>query len=182
MRPFYVVTGIFIERKAMILGHIEHSNTYTYLPLVIRQCLDFLIKTDMKALAVGRHDIDGDNIFVNVMEFETQPACEKLAEVHKEYIDIQFLISGQERIGFALACESNPIAKEYDKATDFYLLERVKEESEVIMLPGMFAIFLTGQPHKPGCNVAGSGAALIKKSVIKVHKSLLSKRSIVSHG
>lgn len=155
----------------MILGHIEQPETYRYLPGNVQKCLAFFIQTDMQALPTGRHDIDGDNIFVNVMAFDTQPANEKLAEVHKEYIDIQFLISGEERIGFGLACENNPIAKEYDKESDSYLVEAIKGEAEVIMLPNMFAIFLTGQPHKPGCQV--SHASPIKKAVIKMHKSLL---------
>lgn len=157
----------------MILGHIAQPNTYQYLPAVIRQCVTFLTETDMEALSVGRHDIDGDNIFVNVMEFTTQPADEKLAEAHKEYIDIQFLISGEEQIGFSLACANNPIAKEYDKEADFYLLEEVKTESQVVLLPKMFAIFLTEQPHKPGCIVSGAASVPIKKAVVKVHKSLL---------
>ncbi|PKF50137.1 N-acetylneuraminate anomerase [Enterovibrio nigricans] len=155
----------------MILGHITQPDTYSYLPDAFRRSLAFLAETDMVALSTGRHDIDGDNIYVNVMAFDTQPANEKLAEVHKEYIDIQFLISGEERIGFALANGNNPIAKEYDGESDFYLVESMEGECEVIMSPGMFAIFLTEQPHKPGCNVSASTP--IKKAVVKVHKSLL---------
>ncbi|MDD1781501.1 YhcH/YjgK/YiaL family protein [Enterovibrio sp. ZSDZ35] len=155
----------------MILGHITQPETYAHLPEAFRRSLAFLAETDMVALPTGRHDIDGDNIYVNVMAFDTQPANEKLAEVHKEYIDIQFLISGAERIGFALANDRNPIAKEYDAESDFYLVESMEGESEIIMSPDMFAIFLTEQPHKPGCNVTTSTS--IKKAVVKVHKSLL---------
>ncbi|KXF82224.1 N-acetylneuraminate anomerase [Enterovibrio coralii] len=155
----------------MILGHITQPETYAYLPEAFRRSLAFLSETDMLTLPTGRHDIDGDNIYVNVMAFDTQPAKEKLAEVHKEYIDIQFLISGEERIGFALANENNPIAKDYDAESDFYLVESMVGETNVMMTPGTFAIFLPEQPHKPGCNVTASKP--LKKAVVKVHKSLL---------
>lgn len=155
----------------MILGHITQPETFAYLPEAFRRSLAFLAATDMVALPTGRHDIDGDNIYVNVMAFDTLPANEKLAEVHKEYIDIQFLISGEERIEFALANDNNPVAKEYDAESDFYLVESMVGETGVTMTPGTFAIFLTEQPHKPGCNVTTSKP--LKKAVVKMHKSLL---------
>lgn len=157
----------------MILGHITQPETYAYLPEAFRRSLAFLKDTDMAALPTGRYDIDGDNIYVNVMAFDTQSANEKLAEVHKEYIDIQFLIRGEEYIGFALANENNPIAKEYDAESDFYLVESMMGEAGATMTPGAFAIFLPEQPHKPGCIVTTSKQ--IKKAVVKVHKSLLVK-------
>lgn len=155
----------------MILGNITQAKTYAYLPSAIQRGLAFLATTDMSKLTVGRHDIDGDKIFVNVMEFETQKASEKYAEIHQEYIDIQFLISGQERIDFSLANSSNLVQKEYDEKEDYYLIKSMQDESTLIMQPNMFAIFLTGQPHKPGCFVLAPKQ--IKKAVVKVHKSLL---------
>ncbi len=155
----------------MILGHIENPETFTYLPLALQKSVAFFKDNEMTSLAVGRYEIDGDNIYVNVMEFDTQPENEKLAEVHRDYIDVQFLISGEEKICFALPCETNPIAKEYDKESDAYLVEAMKGELSIIMKPKMFAIFLTEEPHKPGCIVSRSSS--IKKAVVKVKKELL---------
>ena len=36
--------------------------------------LEFLSRDDLADIECGRHDIDGDNVFANVMEFETVPA------------------------------------------------------------------------------------------------------------
>lgn len=155
----------------MIFGHIAQPDTYSYLPAAMQQAIAFLQQTDMQNLPVGRHDIEGDLLYVNVMQFDTQPADQKQAEVHKEFIDIQYLISGVERIGFGLAHCTNPIAKDYDPHSDYYLVESVVDESEVILSPGMFAVFLPEQPHKPGCSIAQP--TTLKKAVIKMHKSLL---------
>ncbi|MUJ36382.1 N-acetylneuraminate anomerase [Aliivibrio fischeri] len=155
----------------MIYGHIEHQKTNQYLPRVIQQCLAYLNETDLEALPTGKHIIDGKNIFANVMEFETGDASSKQTEVHKEYVDVQCLIRGEERIQYSLEDEVNPIAKPYDEENDFYLVESMNQCNDVIMHPKMFAVFLPEEPHKPGCVVSQSG--LIKKIVIKVHRSLL---------
>ncbi|WP_332705661.1 N-acetylneuraminate anomerase [Plesiomonas shigelloides] len=156
---------------SMIFGHIQQPHTYAYLPAALKQAIHYLQQTDMQSLPVGRHDIEGDLLYVNVMAFDTQPAEQKQAEVHQEYIDIQYLITGAERIGFGLENIDNPVAKAYDADNDYYLVASVRDESEVLLEPGMFAVFFPEQPHKPGCCI-GQPAAL-KKAVIKMHKSLL---------
>ncbi|MCX0221867.1 YhcH/YjgK/YiaL family protein, partial [Escherichia coli] len=45
------------------------------------------------------------------------------------------------------------------------------DEQMITLKPGMFAIFMPGEPHKPGCAV--ETPAEIKKVVIKVRASLL---------
>ncbi|MGR5061724.1 N-acetylneuraminate anomerase [Photobacterium sp. DNB22_13_2] len=159
-----------MTRELMIVGHIEQLETYSYLPAAVHRSLAFLSETNMAELSVGRHDIDGDNIFVNVMEFDTACANSKLHEVHREYLDIQYLITGEERIGFALANDSHTVEKTYDAENDYWLAGQLNMESEVVMEPGMFAIFLPNQPHKPGCEVQTPTA--IKKAVVKVHRRL----------
>lgn len=156
----------------MIYGHIEHHNTNQCLPKVIQQCLQYLNDTDLEQLPVGKHIIDGELIFANVMAFNTGDAADKCAEVHKEYIDVQCLIYGEEMIQFALQDELNIIETPYDKDNDFYLVGGMRQSNEVIMHPKMFAIFFPEEPHKPGCFVTNTSP--IKKIVIKVHRSLLS--------
>ena len=134
----------------MIVGHIEQRETFSYLPAAVQRSLAFLASTNLEELPLGRHEIEGDDIFANVMAFETADADSKLHEVHRDYLDVQYLIEGQERIGFGLASETHTVEKPYDAENDFWLSGPVDGESEVVMAPGMFAIFLPNQPHKPG--------------------------------
>lgn len=155
----------------MILGRIDQPETYTYLPAPFQRSLTFLSEMDLATVATGRYEIDGDKLFVIVMDMETAPVSEKLPEAHQEYIDIQLLISGEERIGVALRHDENPIAKAYDAERDICFFSSVDGEHDFILTPGKFAVFFTGQPHRPGCCV--DAPMSIKKAVVKIHKSLL---------
>lgn len=56
----------------MIVGHIDQRETFSYLPAAVHRSLAFLSGTNLETLPVGRHDIDGDKIFVNVMRLKLQ--------------------------------------------------------------------------------------------------------------
>ncbi|WP_205438055.1 N-acetylneuraminate anomerase [Edwardsiella tarda] len=118
----------------------------------------------------GRYTLDGDDIFMNVMQLTTQSPQEKAAELHADYIDIQLLLRGEERIlygcaGTARDCEA------WHEEEDYQLCQQIAHEQCVTLHPGMFAIFMPGEPHKPGCRVGEAQA--IAKVVIKVRASLL---------
>ncbi|MCG9641521.1 YhcH/YjgK/YiaL family protein [Vibrio sp. Isolate34] len=155
----------------MIYGHIQHHNINQYLPKPILRCLDYLQTVDLMELEVGQHAIDGDDIFANVMEFNTIPAESKQAEVHQDYLDIQCLIYGEERIQFCNESPKNLPASGYDAENDFYLVSNMTDTSEVVLQPGMFAVFFPGEPHKPGCEIVQPEK--LKKVVVKLHKRLL---------
>ncbi len=163
----------------MIFGNILSSQDFDFLPSALKKALEYVQSSGLDKLPLGRHNIDGELMFANVMEFEAGVAEQKLAEVHKEYIDVQFLISGFERIGYGLANKSNPISTEYDSENDYYLVESMKHECEVLLEPGMFAIFFPEEPHKPGCRYVDEHASMtcdnymLKKVVVKVHRSLI---------
>lgn len=157
----------------MILAHLEKPESYQYLPKAFQKAIQFYLSCDMKNIATGRHEIDGDRLFMNVMAFETQSPITKLAEVHKEYIDIQFVISGEEKIYFGLENENNPIETAYDKKDDFFLVASIEDQSEVVVSDNMFSIYFPSEPHKPGCFV--DVPKPLKKAVIKMHKSLLNQ-------
>ena len=121
---------------------------------VLQQALTLAIAANPQEKTPGRYALQGDTIFMNVMQFATQSPEQKKAELHQQYIDIQVLLSGEERILFGMT----------DSA-------RQCDEQAIVLKPGRFAIFMPGEPHKPGCMVEGPGE--IKKVVIKVRASLL---------
>lgn len=129
----------------------------------LRQGLSWLRTTDVGALPPGRHDIDGDRLFALVQQYTTRRPDECRWEAHRMYADIQYVVSGVERIGYAplaAARECEP----YDAARDVAFFE--PGEQFVVLEPGMFAIFLPEDVHAP-CGAAGKPAA-VKKIVVKV--------------
>ncbi len=85
----------------MIFGHISQPNPCR-LPQAIEKALDFLRNTDFSALEPGVVEIDGRNIFAQVLDLKTKEKHENRPEVHRRYLDIQFLAWGEERIGIAI--------------------------------------------------------------------------------
>lgn len=153
----------------MIFGEIKQpSHT---LPLAFQQAINFIQSNDLERLENGRYEIDGDRIFANVMSFETQVAENKQGEVHRQYIDFQYLICGEERIDISLKLNECFPATDYDSDNDFTLVETMPNFSSLILKSGMFLAIFPFQPHKPGCVVTSS--MTIKKVVIKIHQSCL---------
>ncbi|HDL8490703.1 TPA: YhcH/YjgK/YiaL family protein [Yersinia enterocolitica] len=154
----------------MISGSLTQTAFFSGLPERLQWVLAYLAKTPLAQLSCGRHGIDGELIFMNVMEFDTQLAENKKAEMHQTYADVQLLISGIEGIEYSVLTPTEHL-EPYHADDDYQLIAEIPDKSQLRMLPGMFAVFLPGEPHKPGCQIAGSGT--IKKAVVKVHYSLL---------
>ncbi len=99
-----------------------------------------------------------------------QSPVEKKAELHEQYIDIQLLLNGEERILFGMAGTARQ-CEEFHHEDDYQLCSAIENEQAIILKPGMFAVFMPGEPHKPGCVVGEPGE--IKKVVVKVKADLM---------
>ena len=137
---------------------------------VLQQALTLAIAANPQEKTPGRYELQGDNIFMNVMQFATQSPEQKKAELHREYIDIQVLLSGEERILFGMT-DSARQCEEMHVEDDYQLCSQIADEQAMVLKPGRFVIFMPGEPHKPGCVV--QAPMDIKKVVIKVRASLL---------
>lgn len=150
----------------MLVASIENAEAHDYLSARMKKAYAFLRENDLAALENGRHDIDGEDVYANVMEYDTVPASEKKLEAHKRYYDVQCVVSGAERVGVAplsgLAC-----AKEYDEADDYALFESPAQATSVVLHAGEVAVLPPEDAHKPGCNAADAPVH-VKKVVVKV--------------
>jgi len=128
------------------------------------KAFEYLRNTNLKALEVGKFEIDGSNIFALVSEYQTKLPENAKPESHLQYIDIQFIISGIEKIGYAAKLDQieselyNP-----NKDISFY-----KTDVDTFILhEGSFAIFYPTDLHAP-CIQYASEPNLVKKVVVKV--------------
>ncbi|MCK7428690.1 N-acetylneuraminate anomerase [Enterobacter chengduensis] len=141
------------------------------LPAVLVNALKLAVAATPRDKAPGHYELQGEDIFMNVMQFDTLRPDQKKAELHAQYIDIQLLLTGEERIVFGVVGSARE-REEMHIAEDYQLCHRIEGEQSVVMTPGMFVVFMPGEPHKPGCSVDVTGE--IKKAVVKVRASLLS--------
>ena len=153
----------------MIIDTLERAPLYEALHPRFKAAFDFLRSTDLRALPPGRTGIDGDTLFALTQFYETQPVQGGVLEAHRAYIDIQFVVSGEEHIGYAplegqpprlTGC--SPLPFDTEKDIGFYQ----GGASFVKVAAGMFAIFFPHDAHLPGRHLATP--AQVKKVVLKV--------------
>lgn len=116
----------------------------------------------MAALPNGRTDVDGDRVFLNVMDADLRPAGDAAFEVHRRYADLQLDLTGGERWGWAdsAAPQGAP-----DAQKDIGFLTG-PEQAAGVLGGGRFVLFLPGEPHKPSC--LAPGCTHLRKAVVKI--------------
>ncbi|TCL62449.1 YhcH/YjgK/YiaL family protein [Hydrogenispora ethanolica] len=151
----------------MIFGSIEHlEEDRKRLAAPLLKGLEFLKNNDLAKLELGRHEIDGGNLFALVQEYQTSPKTEKKAEAHRKFIDIQYIVSGTEIIGYGLENPANEVLEDRLAEKDNIFYKSVAGEMELILSAGMYAVLFPYDIHRPGCNY-GAGTK-VRKIVLKV--------------
>ena len=147
----------------MILDKLENAGFYLNISNELKKGFEYLINTDLQALESGFHEIEGKNIFALVSDFETKRPEDCRLEAHRDYADIQYIVSGREAIGFA-TLKNQEITTPYTPERDIVFFNG--ETTPLILETGMFVIFFPQDVHQPGMQVDGSEK--VKKVVVKV--------------
>lgn len=156
----------------MICGHIKNLNQEkALLPKALQTGLEYLATADLAKLAPGKYEIDGSDIFVAVSEYTTDRKENKKPETHVKYIDIQYIISGAEVIGYGDLAAGLKVTEDKLAEKDVVFYGSVPGESDLQLSPGMYAIFFPWDVHRPGC--AAGAPAPVRKAIVKVKVDLL---------
>lgn len=148
----------------MIFDSIKNRKLYEVMHSGIKLGFDFIEKVINEGAEVGKYEIDGKNVYAMVQEYEGKENHEKF-EAHKNYADIQFVLSGREIMESAKPEFCSPM-NEYNPEKDVQHftcngLKTVIEAGE-----NDFAIFFPDDVHKPGIRYAEG--EIIRKVVVKV--------------
>lgn len=156
----------------MIFGNASRvQDMLPCLPPALRTAIEYLQKTDIATLEPGVYEIQGREIYAQVFDLTTKPIGETRPEVHRQYIDVQFLRTGRERIGVAIETGANKVAEDALAERDVLFYEAAENETILEMVPGNFAVFFPSDVHRPG--VAAGAPASVRKAVLKVSVALL---------
>ncbi|MEG0074811.1 MAG: YhcH/YjgK/YiaL family protein [Eubacterium sp.] len=147
----------------MIFGKLEDRARYAFLEEGIQKCFQYCEDEDLLHKDKGCYEIDGRDVFVNVVEYQTVPREEKPWEGHKKYIDIHVMLSGEEVIDVNFT--ANMKEGSYDEERDFLALDG-ECVCPVTCHPGDFLICYPEDGHKPGVKV--DAVKGIKKAIFKV--------------
>ena len=146
----------------MILDALNHFGRYLALNPEFSAAFDFLRRPDLANLPIGRCGIRGDRVFAIIGRDTGRGREPSLLEAHRKYIDIQFVVSGDEWIGWRdlNTCHESGRGYSAEKEIEFYT---AVPEIWFRVPPGSFAVFFPEDAHAP---LAGSGP--VHKVVVKV--------------
>lgn len=149
----------------MIYDSLKHMEAYQGVHPGIYKGLELLRDTDFSKLEDARVEVDGEDLFYLLQSYESKPANDT-PEAHKKYVDIQFLISGREKMGVG-ALEDMKEEVEAHPERDIWFYHGPLDE---ITLGGdKFVVLFPGDAHapniavdgpEPGTQVRGEGQAV----------------------
>lgn len=145
----------------MILDRLNNAAKYAGLRMGASEAFGFLDQPGLTELEEGRYEILGDRVYAIVAREPGREMADAQLEGHRKHIDIQYVISGNESMGWASREGLTP-ATEYDSEKDLEFFEG-EPESVCNVPPGSFVIFLPTDAHLP---LIGSGP--IHKVVVKI--------------
>ena len=147
----------------MIYDELKNISKYRGISANLDPAIAFMEESILSELPMGKTVIDGEKVFINVMEADAKEREEIAFEIHKRYMDIQIDIEGTEAIEIG---EYLPGVKEqYDERTDFGTVD-CSNAFYCIMGEGRFIICMTDEPHRPGIRAVTD--SYLKKCVVKV--------------
>lgn len=148
----------------MFFGHISNIVANRY-PKAVLAALEYIKNTDFGRLEAGRYPLTGD-AYMQVLNLHTKTKEECLPEVHRQYLDVQYWISGMERMGVAPDLGNNKVAQDYDAERDVLFYSDSENEQEIVCHAGNFAVFFPEDVHRGACRKEEISS--IRKVVIKV--------------
>ena len=147
----------------MIFGNIHNLKEFPFLEEQIKECFTYAKEHDLASYEKGSHAIDGDRLFVNIVEYTTTIPEKRFWEAHKNYLDIHVMIHGTEQIDLNFI--QNMDVKEFVEKDDFLPMDGEKYSS-VILRDGDFLICYPSDGHRTA--VAVNGPETIRKAIFKV--------------
>lgn len=132
----------------MIVDTIDNKKFNATLSGGVAKAIEIAAKTDFTTMADGRYEVDGDKLYYIVMRYKTRPVEKGKLEAHRKYIDVQYVVSGCEAIGYA-PLESMMPDTEYDGTKDILFFQNTPLMTKLILTQGMYSVLYPEDGHAP---------------------------------
>lgn len=152
----------------MIFDQLKNAEIYFPINEKFKKAFDYLKSVDFINTEQGKYEIEGEDIYAIVQQYDTKPLTSAKWEAHKKYIDIQYIVSGKEKMGYSHK-NKMIVTQEYNEEKDALYLKG--EGNFLTAESGYFAIFFPSDVHMPG--IALNLSTPVKKVVVKVKTDLI---------
>lgn len=144
----------------MIVDYLEHYKTYTGLISELEEGLDFI--EHIKNNGPGKYE--GKDMFAIIEEGQTGDIGCRSFESHRNYIDVQYLVQGEEEICWE-SVEHLTVCTEYDNEKDITFYEGKGRTLQI--KAGMVYILFASDGHKCGGEINQNSNAY-RKIILKI--------------
>jgi len=149
----------------MILDRIDNAQLYLGLHAGFAKAFEILRAKTLAQKEDGKYPVDGENIYYTIQRYTTKSISEGNLEAHRKYIDIQFLLEGEELLSYA-PLKGLTTAEEYNPQKDIAFYETPSEITKIKLEPGLFCILFPNDAHLPCRQLAST--MKVRKVVIKI--------------
>lgn len=143
----------------MVLDTLDKLQQYAGLNPLFPEVLRFLAEHPLDTLAPGRHDILGDDLFVNIQDVSPRGRAEAKLESHQRMIDIQIPLSDSEEMGYSPLCDLSDAPYDAQKDISFY---NEVPQTYLTVNPNQFVIFFPHDGHAPAISSKPFRKAIFK--------------------
>lgn len=150
----------------MIADNMKNTKIYESAHEKFAAAFAFIEKAVSENYAAGKYEIDGKELYASVQEYDSKLAANAKFEGHRNYIDIQYVVSGAETINVADIAKMTPKG-DYNPDKDVEFYEPNEQASALVLEAGEYAVLFPHDIHQPGVSLNETPAP-VKKIVVKV--------------
>ena len=151
----------------MIFDKMSNAGKHTCQFPDMKLISEFADKFYDQQLPDGTYELDGRRVFAMIQSFcSKQQTADSTYEAHRDYIDVQFVVDGQEKIQYADLDTVELVQEHYSEGKDiaFY---RGEAQQTFVVSAGSFLLLEPRDAHMPGLSVDAD--APVRKIVFKIH-------------
>lgn len=145
------------------------TKSYQLSEILYQRFIQFIETLDLSNLSLGRHEL-GDGIFAMVQQYSTKDVEGAMYEAHKKYVDVQLMLSGEERMDVS-TLKSLVTTVDYTEVSDAQLFTHQKPDYTWLLYANDLAIFFPEDAHCPG--LTAKSTTQVQKVVFKVPVNLM---------
>ena len=148
----------------MITDYADKLHLYGDLQEYADMVLAFIEKQKKENLPAGRYDLE-NGVFASVQSYTTRPLEGSQMESHKKYCDLQYIVSGNEKIYWP-SLRKLTVVDDHTEDGDYLLYESGVDQGYTLMKRGMFGFYAPEDGHMP--SIAVTDPEPVTKIVFKI--------------
>ena len=151
----------------MIFDKMQNISKYFEQNRDLKLISEFVNEFHEKKFEDGTYEIDGKRIFAMIQSYKTKSQTpEMMFEAHRDYIDVQYIVQGMEKIRYAKLDEVHLVKEHYSKGKDIAFYEG-DARVDFVLTKGTFLLLDPADAHLPG--LSADKPCFVRKIVFKIH-------------